>query len=256
MEPPIENPTREIQASVLVFMVFDGGTTRSIAHQRIQRTMRSKAAKQYWSTCYTVKVPFLNEIWFCVPEGAATLPSTAYVYNYRDDSWSIRAIPSGIGHIAYSPKAATADTWAADDGTWEDWDVAWDFTQYADDLPIGVINSTGVLYTFDDPVSITSASMAIERQNVQIGNLDTATTINRVYPRMTGDANCTIRMGSHDYPGSPVRWYEEKTFNPATQRKIEVRTTGKLHAWQIKCSDPAKLVFSGMDLEYEGAGNR
>ena len=66
----------------------------------------------------------------------------------------------------------------------------------------------------------------------------------------------SIQIGSQDYAGAPVRWKQETTFNPQTQRKIDVRTTGELHCWRIKSIDGDSFEMSGMDIEYENSGAR
>ena len=66
----------------------------------------------------------------------------------------------------------------------------------------------------------------------------------------------SIQFGSQDYPGAPVRWKPAVVFNPSTDRKIDIRTTGELHAWRFQSIGKIAWKLSGFTIEFERAGVR
>ena len=71
-----------------------------------------------------------------------------------------------------------------------------------------------------------------------------------------GSSPVQITFGSQDFKGAPVRWKNSKSFNPSTQRKLEVRTTGSLHCWRVESIDHGQFTINGMDVEYSINGLR
>ena len=82
-------------------------------------------------------------------------------------------------------------------------------------------------------------------------------TITTVYPHSEGNTPFYVQLGSQDYAGSPVRWKEPVLFNPSTDRKVDIRTTGELHAFRFYAEDiTIPWAISGVDVEYTEAGLR
>jgi hypothetical protein len=94
------------------------------------------------------------------------------------------------------------------------------------------------------------------RTDLPIGGHEANTTITRVYPYVEGTAKLEFRFGSQQHAGGPVVWaggYRE--FQPGKDRKIDVRTTGELHAYEVRSTEGA-FMLTGMDIEFKPAGGR
>jgi len=64
-------------------------------------------------------------------------------------------------------------------------------------------------------------------------------------------------VGSAQRAGGPIRWAGDfRTFTPGVDRKIDVRTTGETHAYEIRSSGRAFFDMTGMDIEFNMAGQR
>ena len=84
-----------------------------------------------------------------------------------------------------------------------------------------------------------------------------STTITRVYPHIEGSSDVEIRFGSQQNAGGEILWAGDlRTFRPGRDRKIDVRTTGELHAYEIRASGTDYFNLTGMDIEYSPAGVR
>ena len=94
------------------------------------------------------------------------------------------------------------------------------------------------------------------RTDLPIGGHESNTTITRVYPYVEGTAKLEFRFGSQQQAGGPVSWAGGfREFHPGKDRKIDVRTTGELHAYEVRSLE-GTFMLTGMDIEFQMAGGR
>ena len=110
---------------------------------------------------------------------------------------------------------------------------------------------------FAESADDTRKPTIITRQDLPIGGHEANTTITRIYPLVEGTAPLEIRVGSAQRAGGPIRWAGDfRTFTPGVDRKIDVRTTGETHAYEIRSKGGAFFDLTGMDIEFSPAGGR
>jgi hypothetical protein len=94
------------------------------------------------------------------------------------------------------------------------------------------------------------------RTDLPIGGHEYNTTITRVYPQVEGTSTVEFKFGSQQYAGGPVAWAgNAREFTPGKDRKIDIRTTGELHAFEVRSKD-GFFKLTGMDIEFQQAGGR
>jgi len=109
----------------------------------------------------------------------------------------------------------------------------------------------------DADLSGTTKETVLSRTDMPIGGHEVNTTITRIYLLVEGSSPLQIRVGSAQRAGGPIRWAGDfRTFMPGVDRKIDVRTTGEVHAFEIKSSGMTFFDLTGMDIEYSMAGGR
>ena len=107
----------------------------------------------------------------------------------------------------------------------------------------------------------------IERIGFPLNSLGRVSTITRVYPHLVSvddsdqpasdQLEIYVQLGSQDYPGATVRWKPAVRFRPYADRKVDVRTTGELHAFRVYSENSNKeWALSGMDIEWIDSGKR
>ena len=244
-----------------VFM-NDGNTVRSIAVDRILRRLNS-IDKHNYNRAFATHNSAAKEIWFCVPTSNYDYANIAFVYNYEYDSWMVRDLPIVIS--ADNGTVTSPDTiWDNAHETWDGSTKSWgdnanspfDIVQ----LGLSKISATEFkIISLDIPVGFNSSpySSIIERTDLALGGIDTTNTITRVYPHVTGASKVRIQVGSQMMPGGPVLWKPYVDFEPNRDRKVDVRTTGLLHAYRIIATDvTSNFILTGLDFEYTEAGKR
>lgn len=265
-------------------LMNDGNSVQSIVHNRIRQRMTSSISADYYSRSYAVRNTALKEIWFCVPEDGAQYPNIAYIYNWRDDSWSIRDLPyAEVNEVptikqtyaTYGPKLSPEETWEDDitnypnapgddpdafRPTWDSDDGTWSSRSKTplEDTVVGVFSDEDEVKVLDPQVSYDAGNLDsfMERTNFPLEGLEQVATISRVYPHIKGTQPVTIQFGSQEVAGGSVRWEPASSFTPSVDRKIDLRSTGSLHCWRISSKGVGNWSISGFDIEYTTNGVR
>ena len=239
---------------------FNGNTLKSIINNRLRRRMQANMNVSAYKNSYIVRNTVRNEIWFCVPEDTAELPNIAYIYNWQNDSWSLRELPEDIAFANYGAQAVPQVTWNNWQGTWNSQLSPWSNSQLSpmDDTVIGVKPTPSELHILDPYASPSDNSFntVIERTNYAIGGLRQTVHVSRIFPKLEGGGTVKITLGAQDYPNSPVRWKPSQIFDINTDRKLDIRVTGELLAYRIESASSSGFRLSGIDFEYALAGER
>ena len=246
-------------------LMNDGNQIQSMLHNRIRSRFVSNFDADNFSRSYAVRHSNASEVWFFVPEAGHDFPNLIYMYNWRDDTWSIRDAPEAP-MSAYGAQSTPPITWGSIGGTWDNVLGKWSQSQISplDDSLITCIQPEGAglsgslkHLSLTTGAVISSFSSVIERTGFALEGLGKVNTITRIYPHVSGEGPIQIEVGSQDYPGAPTRWKAPVSFNPSTDRKVDVRTTGELHCFRISTQDSDTIWrISGIDIEYVDAGLR
>lgn len=110
-----------------------------------------------------------------------------------------------------------------------------------------------------------------EKTNWAIDNQLEVKTLTRFYPHIKAEdfvinldgtytpiPNCTslLFVGAHDYNNSEIRWNAPISFNPITDRKIDVKITGELLAFRFEFRNYRLIEFYGFEVEFVTNGAR
>lgn len=243
-------------------LLNDGNTVTSLLHGRMRNQFNAQINPQFFNRSFAIRNVPDNEVWFCVPTESSEFPNLAYVYNYKQDAWTMRDLPENLLSAGYGPQGTPQPSWDSWEGTWDEQQAPWGTSRRTpqDGTVMGLIMTpTGSeIHVLDPrgPRDSGSLSSFIERTDLSLEGLDVATTIVNIYPKISGTSEVTIEIGSQKFAGGPVTWKPPRIFRPGVDRKVDIRTTGPLHAWRISSNVVGNWALSGIDLEYEFAGRR
>lgn len=244
----------------------DGSSIKSLLHGRLISRFNANTNEYTSINSFVCRNDALSEVWFCVPEGSSKTANVAYIYNWRDDSIVIRDLPANLVSADYgkdpsSLEGEDSDSWDSPeslDGSWSDEVSAWGSSRLTalDDALLGLL-ATGAVVNIDPKGTIqeTGLNTIMERTSFPLAGHRQTCTVSRVYLHASGDP-FKFQLGSQQQPGGPVNWSKEMTFNPGSQRKIDVRRTGELFSWRILSTGTNRFKLSGLNLEYSRAGFR
>ena len=241
-------------------LVFDGNQAQSLLHNRLRKRFASTLNEDRRHTSFAAHNQMMGEIWFCVPEEGYDEPNMAYVFNYRDDTWSLRDLSTErtFSHACYGNQPTVISAWDDWEGIWANERTTWATAnrQAFDGVMIG--SSGPDVYNIDTQNPHEEGlTTFIERTHLPIVGHDDVSTVTRLYPQVEGKTPIKMSVGSHHYAGDAARWAGDKRdFSPATQRKIDVRTTGELHSWRAEGPANGNFNISGVDVEWSPSGTR
>lgn len=245
----------------------DGNSITSVADRRMKKRFGA-INKQLFNRCYALHNPPFSEIMFVMPKAGSEYPDIAFVYNYEYDSWGARDMPNNV-RSKFGMAIGTPSNWDVLTTTWDGFSTPWD-----QDSSTPFDNLVMCLKPMDDPDSTTQIpklvslssilgtnevtfNSIIERTDLLIEDLDTATTIQQIYPHVSSANKVMIQIGSQSSPGASISWKPAVEFDPNSHRKVDMRTTGILHAYRIYVTDvKTDFTVSGIDILYTKAGRR
>lgn len=239
-------------------LLNDGNSIRSVANRKVRTKIDGLISAASFDMAYTAINPSKKEVWFCIPTEGAQFPNIALIYNWVDDKISIRNINRSFSGSSYGPVLFAPVNWGNINNSWDTYPEAW---LYSSESPfsqeIVAINAEDSgIYTLETPDNTISLNTSLERLGVVFGDQRNVTTIIRCYPHIQSAGNVIIQFGSQDFVGGPTRWAAPVTFTPNSQRKVDIRTTGKLHSWRIQSVGNVPFSLSGMDIEFTQNGVR
>jgi len=246
-------------------VVNNGAELSSIMHNRMLRRFNAKNNPQTKVGSFITRNDIFKEIWVCVPEGDSDTPTIAFVYNWRDDSWSVRDLPQGTVSADYgvlpNEQGDTIDNtryWGNTGSTWAEETLPWgSATVTALNEAMAGLNFNGDVFQLDPRAEIDEEAFnsVIERTDFPLDGHRQTNMITRVYPHASGDP-FLLQIGAQDQVGGPIRWEDEIEFNPGTDRNLDFRSTGEAIAWRVRSIGTQRFRLSGMDLEYVNCGVR
>ena len=107
-------------------VVNDGVGITSIINKRMRRALFNAIDTTYYNRSFVVHNPSKSEMWVCIPEVGQTSATLAYVWNVKENTWTVRDLPNVTFANAGMISLAASNTWDADSGAWDDDASLWD----------------------------------------------------------------------------------------------------------------------------------
>jgi len=238
-------------------VIHDGRSMESILDKKMRRALFNDIDATNYKTSYVAPNYPQNEIWICYPSSGSTLPDKAIVWNYRDNTTSIRDIPSspfmswGIVNVTAQSKYwvdYTAQTWDTFTSPWGE--VSFNAVELA-----SLISSGAQFYKVDlgDTFGGTNMTAYIQKESLDFDEPFTVKRIKRVYPQIESAGTLTISIGTQMKKTDGISW-TNYTFDPSTDEKLDVRESGRFISIKIASSGSSPWTFHSFDIEYESGG--
>jgi hypothetical protein len=223
------------------------GSIQSLADFRIKKYFFSSLNKSALDKVYVVKNPFNKEIWLCYPKGSSTLCTEALIYQYKNNTWSKRAL---VGNTyGFTGPANVNNTF-----------------QYAKDVVYMTTNTTQTLVTDDNylmwnGVALDAYTSYVEKKKLNTGDVTGSTLVSTIYPifdKVPAIASITIRVvGQNNYVDDvdlstdAPNLKDTFVFLPNNERsqgyKVDSRVNGRVLNYRITSQDYWRLAAFALD---------
>ncbi len=269
-------------------IVHDGTNVVSLLHNRMRVRVRAALGSTHAKNAYVLSDYSKKEVWFCIVEASFTLPNLAVIYNWEDDTFSIRDLGSNFSSMIYAPLISSTvqigwntitseyDTatgsWAnmignsaGQEPAWDDQAGEWELSpfnwNYVNDIPIlGAIiginpaNSIVSALTIDDGSADLDATLLHE--DFVFDNMLSVSTIVSLYPMIQCNGQMSIQVGSKYNLGADTMWKPAVIYDPSKSKKVDIRSTGVYHSWKFSSIGNTPFGLSGFTFYYANNGQR
>lgn len=240
-------------------LINDGNSLTSIIDRKLRRRVFNAISYTSYERSFICLNDLDKEAWVCVPERGYSYPNLAVVYAWANNQVYLRDTISNCVDAHSGPKLSNISAWDSEPNTWEanpkNWNTDKDSTY---DGTFSLFDNTNHVYDalVNDDTVATAFNTLLERLNVSLGGFGVVCTTISMHPHIVCAGPVLIQMGASLNPQAGIQWKQAITFDPATMRKIDIRTTGPFHNWRIQSIGNTPFLFSGMDIVYEINGER
>ena len=257
--------------------VHDGATVSNILRGRMRDWLYNNLDASAYKTSFIAHNAGEQEIWICFPTTGATTPNVALIWNYRDNTTTVRDLPPNTvsmssGQLLASEASPTvADTWGTVQGSWDEQNRPWGFSAFApagNRLLFGTTGAGRKVYaadlspTFDGaPIDayverIGLATIGQDRFGKPAYDGTTRKLVTEVYPRVTGDLGTVVNIyvGTQDTEDKPIEWHGPFPFRIGIDTKVEPQVSGMILSIRFAVVSNSTWTLSGYDLEIAGCG--
>lgn len=236
-----------------------GSSIESIINQRMRRWMQTSMDASNYGRSYLTTNPTRNEVWVCIPRLGAAVPNVAMVWNYKDNTWTIRDLPSA--HYAASGVIDAIVTNSIDSRVdpIDSYTDPIDYNEYTQASARMVIASAASkLYLADSSnlFDATNFQSYVAREGLDFGDPTYMKLVTAVYPRIAGSSGNLVRVyvGGSNEIGGAVTWGAPKNFTIGVDTKVDVMQEWRYIAIKFETVQQATWRLKSYVMEYQKTG--
>lgn len=255
------------------FYLFDGIGFQPAFDRVFAEAIRERVSPTHFRRSFAVTNYRENELWICIPEGASEYCTAAYVWNYRNNTYSRRDL-SGCLSIASGIGFGTGDLDVTIKVPYDDSGLFMDYSGFQE---AGVINSR---------FSLLEASVVLEKHfYLDIGDKDysqvdywlgyvgresmpfssnsrgevfvdyfTRKTVQSVVPVLY-DGLCSVQIGVQETEAQPIFWGPQMEYNTdCFELRPAEPTSGRLISLRFHALPGADFELAGFAYEFQPLG--
>ena len=244
-------------------ILHNGSTFKQIATGRIRKWLSDNIDGANRSRCFVVTSPRFNEVWICFPALSQTKCTRAAVWNWIDDTWSVRSLPNvtfgAIGQI----DASLISVWDSDSDAWDNDQSLWDQNELSEGqahllmgCDIGL--SSGIAAT-DMSITENGEEFAaeMERKGISFDDPATVKSLRAIWPRIKGTSGkkVLITSGATMDIEQAVTWGSPVEYTIGSSQKADLPfSTGRFLAIRFDSVDNAPFRVDSFDIDYTVRG--
>jgi hypothetical protein len=232
--------------------VTDGQSWRSVIDGRNRNALFSDMDGDNYASTYVAHNRANSEMWVCYPGAGASLPNKAFVWNYFDDVWYQRDLPTDTAFIQEGIITESGYTWdTLPYGDWGLWTGTWSTRAYSP-IAESLVGASDTLYKFEDGNQFNgvNAMCYAEHTGLNIGDNETAHTVTSIYPYIQGGP-VDIYIGHKVARDVAITWKGPYAFTSEGSNKLNVRVTGIYHGIKFQTEGNVTWGVSGYEIEYQ-----
>jgi len=248
--------------------VHDGQNATPILKPAMRRWLSRNLNDDAYQRCQVVPDYLNDEIWALFPYAGATENNMALVWNYREQTVTLRELDSQQSLFMSTgiiQSGSGGPKWSEIQTTYNEEDGRFSDSGYKQ-AKAGLLFSDG-----NDRLRAANSSQIlaydgtmtayVEREALPLTNEDGVYDtrkrkfIKNIFFRMEGSEDVTIKLGDQVRPDGPIAW-TSYTFNPQTDYKLDCFLNSRMPALRIESTDTAQWTLHGFSVDYDLEGDR
>lgn len=249
----VQIPAGHVVLGASDVVVHSGGEPTSILKGKMRRWLFRRIDGTNYGRSFLVANHARSEVWICYPATGESACTEALVWNYAENVFGIRELPS-VTAGAFGPLATSASgTWAADTETWADDTTTWGQSDISEaDRRVILSSTASKLYLMDQSSKFDGAAYTsrIERTGMAFGDPSTTKLCKAVYPRIDAPTGTVVYIqvgGCQDTEQSPV-YSTAVAYTVGSSYRVDTFATGRFLAYRVY-SDAASWRVKSMDFD-------
>ena len=238
----------------------DGQQVVSLLEKRMRRWLEANLDPTYYERSFVFTNQLQKEVWFCFPAAGNQFPSLAIVWQWADDTLTVREL-NNMSHAANGILNSVDDTWDSDTGIWDDDTSVWDALTYnpAALNIVAAFPEAAMLRAVDFTNQINGTNMTAYLERTGLGiplkldsppDFTTKKFFSELWPRLEGTDGgvVNISVGVQDSIDGAVTWKAPQSFVIGTTEKIEADISGRLLAVRFESSTDVEWRLHGYEV--------
>jgi hypothetical protein len=232
--------------------IHNGGKPQSLLHKRIRKAIFDSMDSAYRSRSRVIADTNRQQVWFCIPTNGTGWLDTAWIWNWRDNTWAKQSVPN-LTCLSVGGEVDSGQTWDADTDVWDSDNTVWNNTRsVASQVLLGSAPNTKLYqanYLYQaDGANYTSE---VERDGIDFGDPNSIKVIKKLRPHfndMTAGTQVTVSIGKQDTPDGAVTW-KDHTYTIGQQNEIWPMVRGRYLAWKVSMSANDALELESLEMD-------
>ena len=236
--------------------IHDGQTKESIVDQQIRDELFNSMHPDYKTRTFVAADRAKNEMWVCFVSNTNdtnAFADTAFVYNFRNNSWSKRDLPY-VSYVAWGIVEFDSTTDWSESGEWDTDSESWN-EPLKPTLLLAATSATKLYVLGSNQNAGSDFRAYVEKDNMQLGYPGTK-TIQKIVPRISGTGSIDFYVGQEMMPHEGTTWKGPYTFTSGVHSEIPVRATGNYVGIRAESTDANTWSLANLEIHWTPSGNR
>lgn len=241
-------------------LLCDGQSVKSLMTQKMRRYLFDSIDPDNYGNSFLALNQPKNEVWICYPTDGEVWPDRAVIWNYKENTFGVRDLPSvtygtnGVVNPSDSLTWSSTDTWGNNE--------AWNSNIYnPSQTRLMLSNSLSTKLFLCDTTNQfdgTNGTSYIERTGLHFDKPNIIKLVTRVNLNFekAGSGTVEVLVGSHNAPEGAVTWSSPATVDPTTSTgsKVDVTISGKYLALRVQSSTDVGWKLHSYEMQITDMG--
>ena len=235
-------------------VLHNGAGVQSVLNGKMRRWLFNQLDATNYRRAFVVSNPAYNEAWVCFPSSGSATCNRALIWNWQDNTLSVREL-NAVTYGCSGPYSAASDqTWAADAGAWSEDATTWSQADTAlQTARVLLASAAPRLLVADSGTSHAGAAYTAraERVGLAFGAPERVKLARSVVPRIDGATGQQVQVqvgGAMDVEG-PYTWSAPVAHTIGASYKADAFASGRFLAWRVQSSGSFAWRIRSIDLD-------